>query len=443
LAESKAPRKGAAMAPAAAGEPGPRTGGAAGDTLGEFDEDSVLKDVPQGGFVAPARRTTARPAGDAGEDTTLAGGLDDTRVDDSGVGLDLALRRMPLPDKAGARPGSKGDRPLAFGSYRVIREIARGGMAVVYQARHATLGRSVAIKVLHDHLVGVPAAETGFVAEAIAVSRIEHPGVVAVFDHGVDERARAYLVMELLAGDCLTARLARPPRLTIAEAAAIAIEIAEALVAAHDLGVIHRDLKPDNIILEPMPGDRLQVKLLDFGLARVRGDLTQATAIKDVLSGAARAARGAVMGTPQYMAPEQVLEPDRVDERTDVYALGCILYEMLCGVAPWKGDVIALTDPDRPPPPRPGKLEPSIPSELDRLIMSMLARSPAQRPATLRDVAAALRPLATPRELAPAASDVAQAAPPAARRGWVGLAVAAVVVAAAQVALAWSLGLLP
>jgi len=225
--------------------------------------------------------------------------------------------------------GSVGLRPphhtsligATIGNYRVVAKLGEGGMGEVYRAEHPLIGKKVAIKVLREDS---PDAAERFFNEARLVNEIGHPNIVDIVDYGVVEKPTGrfvYLIMELLAGEPLAGVLAREGRLLAPRAAGIALQIADALGACHRKGVIHRDLKPDNVVL--LRGDF--VKVLDFGIAK----LASARPHTD---------RGMVVGTPAYMAPEQCEGRRDVDARADVYALGILLYQMLSGAVPFSGD---------------------------------------------------------------------------------------------------------
>ncbi len=222
-----------------------------------------------------------------------------------------------------------------------------------------------------------------FFTEAKAASAIRHPGIVEVFDFGYTEDGHAYLVMELLDGESLAQRLATRKRLSEIHAALIARGIAGALGAAHAKGIIHRDLKPDNVFLVPDPdvafGER--PKVLDFGIAKLTDAGTRG-----------HTRTGALIGTPQYMAPEQAQSATAVDQRADLYSLGCILYEMLVGEPPFvaegAGEVIAM-HLFATPTPASDRLVVLSP-ELETIVMRLLAKDPAERFAQASDVVDAL-----------------------------------------------------
>jgi serine/threonine protein kinase len=258
-----------------------------------------------------------------------------------------------------------------LGSYRIQREISTGGMGTVFRAEHVLLGRAAAVKVLRPELTTDDELVQRFVTEAKAVTACKHPGIVEVYDFGYTEDGRAFIVMELLEGESLGQRLART-RLTEAAAAAIAHGIASALKAAHKVGVIHRDLKPDNVFLVPDPdGGPDRTKVLDFGIAKLADPSPNAPRHTQT---------GILMGTPLYMAPEQAREASTIDPRADLYSLGCILYQMLVGrppfVAEGAGEIIAmqLLTPVEPP----SRLAQVTP-EMEWLVLRLLEKEPADR----------------------------------------------------------------
>jgi len=259
------------------------------------------------------------------------------------------------------------------GKYRIVRKIGEGGMGVVYLGEHTLIGRRAAVKVLlpsysHDvHVVN------RFFNEARAIASIKHPGLVDIYDFGTLDDGSAFLVMEWLAGESLAERIARKGRLRPNFAIEIARQLAGAMAAAHAQQIVHRDLKPDNIFLvgdKDLPFDT-RVKVLDFGVAKVSGMPT----------GALRTASQAVLGTPAYMSPEQCRGAGSVDARSDIYALGCILFEMVTGQPPFvaegMGEVFADHLRTRAPSPR--TLAPNVPEDLAAVILRCLEKDPAAR----------------------------------------------------------------
>jgi serine/threonine-protein kinase len=272
------------------------------------------------------------------------------------------------------------------GRYRLDRILAKGGMATVWAGHDLVLTRSVAVKVAHPHLAADPGFRERFRREAVAAARLTHPGIVATFDAGTDGET-AFIVMELIAGITLGHRIDSGP-IPEAEAVTIATQTAEALDAAHRAGVIHRDIKPGNLLLLPDPttGDPI-VKVADFGVARAQ-EATDGSAADQSLT-----REGVIVGTARYLAPEQV-KAEPVDARADLYSLGVVLYEMLAGRPPFMRDTdlaTALAHVQDPPPP----IEQPVSSDLAKLLGSLLSKDPDGRPDTATEVAAALAKLPT------------------------------------------------
>jgi serine/threonine protein kinase len=278
--------------------------------------------------------------------------------------------------------------------YRLGRKIGEGESGVVYEAEHVELGRKVAVKVLSALHAGSQTALDRFRREARAVASLSHPNLVELYDFGKSLDGRAYFAMELCTGETLDVRLARGP-LPWRVATHVAIETAKALDVAHASGVIHRDLKPHNLMLDEgvgLAGRASQtpfVKLLDFGIAAVltASEGRPKTEEERALSGFA------VLGTPEYMAPEQVAgEP--VDARTDVYALGCVLYEMVTGTRAFDGPscvvVMGKQLRETPTPPRACPASRGIPRALEGIVVRAMAKNPADRFATAAAMQAAL-----------------------------------------------------
>jgi len=270
--------------------------------------------------------------------------------------------------KLGVEPGTK------IGPYVITGELGEGGMGVVYRATHALLNRPAAIKVLRPELGGHSAVLDRFLNEARATTAIRHPGIVEVYDFGHTENGCAYIAMELLDGESLAQRIERRGKLPVVEALAIARRIAAPLAVAHELGIVHRDLKPDNVFVMSDREGGEQVKLLDFGIAKLETAVVRTTV-------------GLVLGTPSYMAPEQCLGQPDCDHRVDLYALGCILYELISGAPPF-GRGGSMTDLmaahiNAPVPPAPLQ---ALDPEISRLIRRLLAKSPAERPRTATEV---------------------------------------------------------
>jgi eukaryotic-like serine/threonine-protein kinase len=321
------------------------------------------------------------------------------------------LARWQPTDRAVA---SRVSPSKTIGQYRILRKIGSGGMGAVYLGEHVLLGRVAAIKVLLSPASTHPDVVERFFDEARATSSVSDPGVVQVFDFGYHVDGTAYIVMEYLEGESLASRLARRGRLAPSDALRIARQAATALHAAHQRGIVHRDLKPDNIYLvrdgEAQGGER--AKVLDFGIAKL-ADGSGARAMTE---------SGATLGTPVYMSPEQCRAPRRVDPRSDIYSLGCVLFQMLTGRTPFGGDrgeVIAAHLGD--PAPAASTIVPELPNVVDVLLRRCLGKSPDDRYPSMAAVARAIEVvLATIAEpgtasSAPGASDAApssDAAPP-------------------------------
>ena len=266
--------------------------------------------------------------------------------------------------------------------YRLLEEIGEGGIGIVYRAHDEHLGRDVALKVLRAEFTKAGSRIAEFRSEARALSLLNHPSICTVYDFDSADGTE-FLVMELVEGENLEARVLRgalPER----EAIEIAIQIAEALGAAHEAGVIHRDLKPGNVILTT----KGKVKLLDFGLALLCPGLPASTETRSV------AAAERVVGTVPYMSPEQLLG-DVVDERSDLYALGVLLYEMVTGKKPFRAPISTALANEilHRPTPSPGTLGARLTPALETLILGLLEKDPKLRPAPATRVQAALRAL--------------------------------------------------
>jgi hypothetical protein len=266
------------------------------------------------------------------------------------------------------------------GAYRVLQQIGEGGMGSVWLAEHTMLGRRAAIKLLHPMFTTRPDIVMRFFNEARAATAISDPGIVQIFDFGTHSDGSAFIAMEMLEGEPLDRRLKRVGRLPIADALRILRQVANTLGVAHQRGIVHRDLKPENIFLvrdpEVIGGER--AKVLDFGIAKLIGDQGPHTSTSQV------------MGTPAYMSPEQCRGAGHVDQRSDVYSLGCVLFALVTGGPPFQaegsGDVIAMHLRERPP--APSARMRGIPRELDVLVVRCLAKEPSQRPASGTELAA-------------------------------------------------------
>jgi serine/threonine-protein kinase len=267
------------------------------------------------------------------------------------------------------------------GRYELEEIIGRGGMGAVYRARDLVLERTVAVKLLPAELAEHDSTRRArFEREARAAAALMHPAVVSVYDTGVDDGTR-YIVMEHVRGRSLSEILLEQAPLAPARAADIAAQIALALAAAHAAGIVHRDIKPANVMI----AEDGTVKILDFGIARSLQDsmLTQGTM---------------VLGSASYMAPEQALGK-RVDQRADIYSLGCVLFAMLTGRPPFIGEAPAalLHQHVNSPPRAPSALNRAVPGALDATVIAMLAKSPRERPQSAAELAESLQSAVQPR----------------------------------------------
>ena len=265
------------------------------------------------------------------------------------------------------------------GRYRVTERLGEGGMGAVFIAEHMKLRKSVALKVIRKELVGNGEVAARFAREAMATAQFEHPHVASAIDFGTLDEGGAYLVMQLVRGESLRAMLDRRVSLPWAVACELLAQVADALSAARGAGIVHRDLKPENILVETRDDGSFLAKILDFGIAHVMQP-NQGPSDADQR---ALTRIGTVMGTPGYMSPEQAVG-DRVDHRTDLYALGVVLWECLTGKPLWDGpDVTSIITKqlrDPVPPPREVVGDPLFPRALDNLVVRLCARAPEQRP---------------------------------------------------------------
>jgi serine/threonine protein kinase len=277
-----------------------------------------------------------------------------------------------------------------IGSYAIEAELGRGGMGTVYLGVHALLGRKAAVKILLPELSQKQDIVQRFFNEARAATAIRHSGIVEVYDFGFSDDGCAYIVMEYLDGESLQARLHGLGRLTQLRTLGIARQMVSALAAAHKAGIVHRDLKPDNVFLVPDDDSPIgeRVKLLDFGIAKLAADSGIAPGIGEM----ARTSTGAIMGTPYYMSPEQCRGAGRVDARSDLYAFGCVLYEMLCGEMPFTGDGAGevLAAHIHLPPPALRARVPDLSPGIEALVTQLLAKDPDRRPQSADEVGHAL-----------------------------------------------------
>jgi CRP-like cAMP-binding protein/tRNA A-37 threonylcarbamoyl transferase component Bud32 len=284
--------------------------------------------------------------------------------------------------KPGLLPGA------LVGRYKVVRHVASGGMAAVYEAQHLDLMKSVALKVMHPEYAQDPSLVRRFVLEARAASRLRHPHVIAVTDVGIEEGS-PYMVLDYLEGEDLFALFRREGPLPIRRVADLLLPIVSAVAAVHAEGILHRDLKPENIFVSRGRGAREHPMLLDFGISR---------SVAGGAGGRGLTRVGQTVGTPEYMSPEHLLATSDLDARADQYALGIILYEALTGAPPYRDEsltnlIAAIMAGGAPPP---SAVRPSASTEVDPIVLRAIATARDARFPSVRDLGRALWPFASP-----------------------------------------------
>jgi eukaryotic-like serine/threonine-protein kinase len=290
---------------------------------------------------------------------------------------------------AGSGREDSGPVGRTLGHYRIVGEVGRGGMGVVYRAEDLHLGRQVALKALPPEMAGHPDRLARFRREARSLAALNHPNIVTLY--AVEEiEGELFLAMELVTGQTL-GEVIPAEGLELAKFFGLAIPLVDALGAAHEEGLVHRDLKPKNVLVTPQG----RVKVLDFGLAKLRAAPVDPEAVTS-LPTEGQTAFGAVVGTPAYMAPEQI-RSGLADERSDIFALGLLLYQMVAGRHPFHGtssaDVVSAILRDEPPPLLP--LKPQLPEHLERILRSCLEKDPEQRLQSAKDLRNQLASLQT------------------------------------------------
>lgn len=298
----------------------------------------------------------------------------------------------PNPLLTGAAPNDPDDLcGVVLGDrYRLLRILGQGGMGYVYLAQHVAIDKAVAVKVLGSRWAKQPEFRDRFLVEAKATSKLRHENVIEVHDFGVTPNDSVFMAMELLRGEALSDLVAREGALAWPRAKGIALQVCRALHFAHELGVLHRDVKPENCFRMKRGANRDFIKLLDFGLAKIFGDEN------DPNSSLTRA--GAVFGTPEYMSPEQA-RGRPVDVRTDVYSAGVLIYELVTGQVPFSGetflDVLTKQCTEAPTPPSVMAPHTSIPREVEAVILRALSKDVASRYQTMRELAEAIAVIPT------------------------------------------------
>ncbi len=274
--------------------------------------------------------------------------------------------------------------------YRLLKLIGEGGMGSVYLAEHITIGRKMAIKVLAPEYCDSPDVVARFLQEARTASMLHHEHIVDITDFGNTKQGLAFLTMEYLEGEDLATMLAREGRQPWTRVRRMMLQICQALDAAHEKGIVHRDMKPDNCFRIKRGGNHDFIKLLDFGIAKVIVD-GQNPSRADKPKMATEA--GTLLGTPEYMAPE-IARDQKADARVDVYSLGIVMYELLTGSVPFKGQTfmatVAMQMVDAPQPPRKRAPDADIPEVIEQVVMKALEKDPVDRFQSVRELADAI-----------------------------------------------------
>ncbi len=302
-----------------------------------------------------------------------------TRADTTELAKYLRKKELLTPLQAKNIADGRADLLKVGEDYILIEPLGKGGMGEVFKALHRTMAREVAIKFVALQVAKDPEALYRFQREVRAAAKLIHPNIVTAFDAGVD-RKRPYLVMEFVAGRDLSRVLQKYPKIPVRQAVLWIQEAASGLACAHENGIVHRDIKPQNLLVD----NKGHVKILDLGLARIASDIAQSRELTS---------SGTVMGTADYMAPEQASDAKKVDHRADIYSLGCTLYRILTGHAPFETDSMVNTLVAHRTKPIPSLIaaRPDVPEALEKLYQKMMAKRPQDRIGSMKEVIEALQ----------------------------------------------------
>jgi len=279
---------------------------------------------------------------------------------------------------------------IVGGKYELLKLLGEGGIGFVYEARNVEIRNLVALKLVHGPLASTAEVRQRFIREAIAAAEIGHENIINVFDKGVDQATGAiYIVMELLKGETLAERIKRDGMVNVPDAADIMLQVLSALKAAHEKGIVHRNMKPENVFLTKIAGRKDFVKILDFGVALIREPAEGKTYLESE----------AIMGTPHYLSPEQIGGTGKLDARVDVYACGAMLFEALVGRVPFDAPsfhaVIYKIINELPPGPR--SINARLTKEIEKIVLTAMKKDPAERFPTAEAFGRALEPFGSGR----------------------------------------------